>query len=346
VKLPPKIVRRVVLAPFVLALSLALIAASPALFAVAFMVDVVVRGGWRSVRLVAFGMAYLLYEVAGLTLMFVLWIRSGLGARLSSPDIQEAHYRFMSWWLRGINRAAVRFFRLRIQIEDRPVPTPGPILVFSRHAGPGNSLMLVGTLMVAYRRHPRVVMLAKLQWEPLFDIMLNRLPNRFIEHDPDKRDRYVHAIADLATGLGSQDAYVLFPEGHDFTPRLRLKAIAHLFTGGREEHARKAEAMHHVLPPKTGGVVAAITAAPEADVVFVAHTVLEDVGPFKNLWSRIPLDGPVFARYWRIPASEVPRDRNDLTEWLFDWWERIDRWVHDRMPMEAAVDPASRDVAS
>ena len=208
--------------------------------------------------------------------------------------------------------------------------------------------MLVGTLMIPYRRRPRVVMLAKLQWEPLFDIMLNRMPNRFIDHDPAKRDRYVRAIAELATGLGDQDAYVLFPEGHDFTPRLRLKAIAHLLKGGREEHARKAEQMRYVLPPKTGGVLAAINAAPEADVVFVAHTVLEDVGSFKSLWSRIPLDGPIFSRYWRIPAAEVPKGREELTEWLFEWWERIDRWVERRLAAAAAgaAGPGARTVSA
>lgn len=342
---PPKVVRRLVLAPFVFLLSLALIALSPVFFLIALIVDLIVRGGFRSVRLVAFGVAYLIYELAGLLVMPVLWLRAGFGTRLNTAKMQDLNYAFQRWWLRGINGAARACFRLRIVIEDRPQPTPGPVLVFSRHAGPGNSLMLVGTLMVGYDRRPRVVMLEKLQWEPLFDIMLNRLPNKFIGHDPAKRDHVLQAIAELASGLGDRDAYVLFPEGHDFTPRLRLKAIAHLLKGGREEHARKAEQMQYVLPPKTGGAITAITAAPEADVVFVAHTVLEDVGAFRNLWSRMPLKGPIYSRYWRIPAAEVPRDRDQLTEWLFEWWERIDRWVHDRMePLEAAgtAEPSGR----
>ncbi|HJP65954.1 MAG TPA: 1-acyl-sn-glycerol-3-phosphate acyltransferase [Actinomycetota bacterium] len=337
-KLPPMIVRRLVLAPLVFVLSLALVALSPLFFLIAFVIDLVVRGGFRSVRLVAFGAWYLIYELAGLVLMLVLWVRAGFGTRFHTPAIDDAHYRCQRWWLRGINGAAKVCFRLRIQIEDRPAPTPGPILVFSRHAGPGNSLMLVGTIMIGYQRRPRVVMLAKLQWEPLFDIMLNRLPNRFIEHDPNKRDAQVRAIAELAGGLGDQDAYVLFPEGHDFTPRLRLKAIAHLFKRGYQEHAQLAERMQHVLPPKSGGVMAAINAAPDADVVFVAHTVLEDVGSFKSLWSRMPMKGPIFSRYWRIPAAEVPREREELTRWLFEWWARIDQWVEQRL---ASMDPGA-----
>jgi hypothetical protein len=336
-RLPPKWVRRLVLAPFLFALSLAVLALSPAFLLVAFLIDLAVaRGKWPTVRLVAFGVVYLVYEVVGLVVMVVLWVAAGFGTRLSSPRMQRVHYGFMRWWLKGIFTAAVACFRLKIYIEERPTPRPGPILVFSRHAGPGNSLMLVGTLMIAYRRHPRVVMLAKLQWEPLFDVMGNRLPNRFIQHDPARRDFFVQAIADLATGLGDQDAYILFPEGHDFTPRHRIRAIAHLLKRGHEEHARRAAAMQHMLPPKSGGVTAAITAAPEADVVFVAHTVLEDVGSFKNLWGRIPLDGPIFSRYWRIPAAEVPRDPDLLTDWLYGWWAQIDQWVRTRQERQEA----------
>jgi hypothetical protein len=336
-RLPPKWVRRLVVAPLMFALALALLAVSPALLLLAFLFDLVVaRGEWPTVRLVAFGVVYLVYEVIGLVAMVMLWVASGFGTGLSSPRMQDVHFAFMRWWLKGIYAAAVACFRLKIYIEDRPTPRPGPILVFSRHAGPGNSLMLVGTLMIAYRRRPRVVMLAKLQWEPLFDVMGNRLPNRFIQHDPSRRDYFVRAIADLATGLGDQDAYILFPEGHDFTPRLRLRVIAHLLKRGHEEHARRAEGMQHMLPPKPGGVTAAIGAAPDADVVFVAHTVLEDVGSFGSLWSRIPLDGPIFSRYWRIPANEVPRGSEELTDWLYGWWGQIDEWVRLRLESQRA----------
>jgi hypothetical protein len=266
----------------------------------------------------------------GFVALFALWVASGVGWTIRSERMVDRHYGFMRWWLKGMNGAAVRLFRLKIWIEDRPKPRPGPILVFCRHAGPGNSLMLIGTLMIGYGRRPRIVMLAKLQWEPLFDVMLNRLPNRFIQHDPKHRDRYVEAIAGLASGLSERDAFVLFPEGHDFTPRLRLRAIAHLRRRGHHEDAEKAEDMARVLPPKRGGVMAAIGAAPGADVVFVAHTVLEDVGSFKDLWRRVPLDKPILARYWRISPEEIPPDQDELGRWLFDWWARIDDWIEDR----------------
>ena len=329
-RLPPRIVRRLILAPLALVLCLALIGLSPLLILAAAVADLFLPGSWRTVRLVAFVVCYLALEVAGLVLMFVLWIASGFGVRIRSEGMQNAHYGFMRWWLRQTNHVVRRCFRLSIHIEDPPSPKPGPILVFSRHAGPGNSLLLIGTLLVGFRRHPRIVMLAKLQWEPLYDTMLNRLPNRFIRHDPTRRDLYTTAIGDLARGLGQMDAFVLFPEGKDFTPRVRMRAIEYLRGKGYDRSAVRAEKMEHVLPPRHNGVIAAIDSATDADIVLVAHSVLEDIGSFKDLWSRIPLKHPVHARYWRIPPSEVPHDRDEVIEWLYVWWERIDRWIEER----------------
>ncbi|MGH2726429.1 MAG: hypothetical protein ACRDKS_05580 [Actinomycetota bacterium] len=328
--LPPRIVRRLVLAPLALLLCAAVVVLSPALLLAAAIADLALPGNWRTLRLAAFVVGYVALEIAGLLAMFGLWILGGFGLWIRSSRMQAAHYWFMRWWLRSMDRIVRRLFRMRILIEDRPVPRAGPILVFCRHAGPGNSLLLIGTILVGYKRRPRIVMLAKLQWEPLYDIMLNRVPNRFIKHDPARRDLYIDAIGDLAAGLGDEDAFVLFPEGKDFTPRVRMRAIDYLRGKGHHRSAERAEKMTYVLPPRHNGVMAAMESAKDADIVLVAHSVLEDVGSFKELWSRIPLAHPIHARYWRIPPGEVPRDRDQLIEWLYGWWEQIDRWIADR----------------
>ena len=329
-RLPPRLVRRLVLAPFVFVLCLVLLAASPIVLAVAAIADLFLPGRFRTVRMVAFVAGYLALEVVGLVWMFVLWVASGFGATLRKPAMQNAHYAFMRWWLMRVHAIARRTFGLRVHIEHPPQPRLGPVLVFSRHAGPGNSLLLIGTLIIGYRRRPRIVMLAKLQWEPLYDVMLNRVPNRFITHDPARRELYTDAITDLASGLGEQDAFVLFPEGKNFTPRVRTRAIDYLRSKGHGSSAERAEKMRYVLPPRHNGVMAAINSARDADVVLVAHSVLEDVGTFKELWSRIPFERAVTARYWRLSSDDVPRETDELIAFLYDWWERIDRWVADR----------------
>lgn len=325
-RLPPKLIRRLVLAPIGFVLTLALLLISPIFLLLAFVADAFLPGSWRTLRLAAFGTGYLALAVTGFVWLFFLWIASGFGLRMRSPRMQTAHYDFMRWWLYLMDRMVRKLARIKIYIEDRPQPRPGPLLVFCRHAGVGNSLMLIGTILVGYQRRPRIVMLAKLQWEPLFDIMLNRVPNRFIKHDPKRRDLYLKAIGELASGLGDKDAFVLFPEGKDFTPRVRQRAIEYLRGRGHEEAAERAEKMEHVLPPRHNGVMTAIKNAPDADIVFVAHSVLEDIGSLKELWSRIPLERPIHARYWRIPPAEVPKESEELN-WLYSWWERIDAWV-------------------
>ena len=335
-RLPPRIVRRIIIAPFALALCLTLLVFSPLILAATIVTDLIVQirrpGRFRTTRIAAFAIAYLALEIVGLVWMFVLWIASGFGAALRSERMQARHYAFMRWWLDRIHAVARRTFHLRVRIEDPPAPRAGPILVFSRHAGPGNSLLLVGTLLIGYQRRPRIVMLAKLQWEPLYDVMLNRVPNRFIRHDPKRRELYLETIAELADGLGPQDAFVLFPEGKDFTPKVRTRAIEYLRTKGFRANAERAEKMEHVLPPRHNGVMAAMSAAPDAEVVFVAHSVLEDVGTFKELWSRIPFERPIAACYWRVKQSEIPQERDACIACLFDWWERIDGWIaaHER----------------
>jgi hypothetical protein len=330
IPVPPRIVRRIVLAPVVLAGALLVVLLSPVLAVAALVMDVFAKRQ-RTLRVVGFGVAYCAYEVAGLLAVFGLWVTSGAGLRMQTPKVQDQHYRLMAWWLRGLRDVGSRLYHIEVAIEDRPVGKAGPILVFSRHGGAGNSLMLVATLMLDYDRHPRIIMLEKLQWEPLFDTLLHRLPNRFIRHGAEGRDAQLRAIGDLASGLGDRDAFVLFPEGHDFKPQLRLRAIAHLHKKGHHESAARAEQMANVLPPRHGGVTAAIANAPDADIVFVAHTLFEDVGSLGDLWHRIPLDAPVWARTWRIPPSEVPSDPQELISWLYAWWARIDAWISDHV---------------
>jgi len=325
---PPLVVRRVLLAPFVVLLCLALTLLSPLLLVTTLIVDVVWRGGLGLTRLAAFAVVYLASEATMIVSLFVLWIASGFGAfRLAS-----AHYALLRGWLRVISTAAISLLGLRIEIADPPRPRPGPLLVFGRHAGAGNSLMMIRTLMLRFRRRPRVVMLAFLQWDPVIDVVAHRVPSLFIEHDPEKSDYFVQAIGELANGMSDADAFVLYPEGHDFTERLRVRVIASLKRRGLHGAAARAESWERVLPPRHKGPLAAIQAAPEADVVLVAHTALEEIGSLRQLHNRLPLRRPIKARYWRVAAADVPHERDALIAWLYGWWETIDDWIAEHAP--------------
>jgi long-chain acyl-CoA synthetase len=334
-RLPPRFVRRLVICPLAVALALVLIGLSPVAFAVAFVVDLLMPRHWRTTRLVAVAVITLAFEVVGIVALFGLWIASGFGLTIRSPSTQDRHHRFMRWWLSGLLGVTDPLVGIRIEIEDRQPPRAGPVLVFSRHAGPWDSFLLVHALVRGYDRHPRVVMKAAMQWDPVVDIVGNRTPNRFVRPHAKDAHRYIEAIGDLAKGLGDHDAFVIFPEGGNFTEQRRRRGIARLLQRGDARHAREAEGMRNLIAPHPGGVMAAIRSAPEADVVFVAHEGLEDYESLLALWRAVPLSEPIRGRYWRVPPSKIPPPEEQV-DWLFNWWGAIDRWIASRRERGAA----------
>ena len=104
-----------------------------------------------------------------------------------------------------------------------------------------------------------------------------------------------------------------------------------LEAGGLHEEAEQARRMRHVLAPRPAGTIAALRAAPPGcDVFFVAHAGLDDLVSVVDLWRGLPMDRSVTARWWRVPAADVPRDAEAITPWLNAWWERVDTWIDDQ----------------
>jgi len=324
--LPPRWLRRLVLAPAIIGVTLTLLLTLPLWLLLAAAASPLLPGRLRALRVLWVLVVALVLEAAALFALLWLWFAAGFGLAVRRPLFQYLHYQLVGWYLRVLFQEARRVLRLRVEVEG---PDPDeyldrPLLVFCRHAGPGDSFLLVHALVNWYAREPRIVLAAALQWHPAIDIMLNRLPNRFLSGGGAQTER---RIGELATALDHNDAFVIFPEGGNFNERRRLAAIERLRARGLEEMARRSEAMRNVLPPRPGGVAAAIAAAPEADVVWVAHAGLDHLYTLADIWRELPLDSTVRMRWWQVPAGEVPRDPDAQREWLYSWWERIDAWV-------------------
>ncbi len=180
---------------------------------------------------------------------------------------------------------------------------------------------------------------AALQWDPAVDVLLNRLPNRFISPGRTRTASLEEQIGELATGLDDNDAFVIFPEGGNFTPRRKVSAIARLRARGLHDMAVRAEGLRNLLPPKPGGLLAAIDAAPDAGVIFVAHTGLDRMLTVSDVWRELPMDKQITMRFWSVPPDEVPSGREQRIEWLYDWWAKIDAWIEENRP---AVVPPER----
>ncbi|MGH2758007.1 MAG: 1-acyl-sn-glycerol-3-phosphate acyltransferase [Actinomycetota bacterium] len=325
--------RRLIVDPLAFGIALVGLALSPVVLFISAVADVFLPGRFRTTRLLLILVVFLACEIVGMVVGFVLWVASGLGAGLDGDRFQGAHHRFIAWWLERLIGAATKLIGLKIVLEDVPAPRAGAVLVFPRHAGPGDSLLIARTLMSGYKRRPRIVMKDTLQWSPTIDIIGNRLQACFIRPADRNASRFIERIADLAKGLGEQDAVVLFPEGGNFSLRRRESAIVKLRDSGRADYADRAEAMSHLLAPRPGGALAAIDSAPQADVVFVAHTGLEYLSSMPDLWASVPLRQPIVSRYWRIAPDDIPKDRDGQIDWLYTWWSTIDTWIESHAHM-------------
>lgn len=385
---PPRPIRRLVIAPMLVGVTAAALLALPLLLLAALVAVPTRRGRRRAVRLVWFVLAWLALESAALVACLGLWLASGFGGRVRSEPQQERHYALVRWFLASLFRVAVRVFRLTVQIEEPPL-TPEeaaarltrPVIVLSRHAGPGDSFLIIHHLLSRYHRRPRIVMKAALQLDPGLDVVINRLPHAFVRPRPPAPGEstapqpgvvgvgaaapggdgtvaapgvgvraaapggdgtvgkpgggggVISEIERLAAGLGPTGALVIFPEGGNFTVNRWRRGIQRLEQSQRHDEAARARRMAHLLPPRTGGALAAIAHAPTADVIFVAHTGLDHLVTVADVWRGLPMEQIIKARWWRVEAAEIPRGRAEQARWLYDWWERIDAWIAEHRPI-------------
>jgi 1-acyl-sn-glycerol-3-phosphate acyltransferase len=354
--LPPRLIRRLLLAPLVVVIAAGLVVLTPPVALLSATFSLIRRWtgrGHRSrlLRVVFLALAWSVGETAALTALLGLWIASGFGGRLDAEPYRTRHYEVMRWFLDLIFRAAGRACGLSVEVAAPPdamLAGDRPLIVLGRHAGPGDSLLLVHHLLTVCERRPRVVMKATLQLDPSLDIVANRVPNAFLRRRPPEgqgqgqgrgqgsgravgrpQSEQIRQVRRLAAGLGGRDALVLFPEGGNWTPARWRRGIERLRRRGHAELANRAAAMPNLLPPRTGGAFAAIGACPAADVIFVAHTGLDRLISVRDVWQSLGDDMTVRARWWRVPADDVPRSADHETQaaWLYDWWERLDGWI-------------------
>jgi 1-acyl-sn-glycerol-3-phosphate acyltransferase len=329
------LLRRLVVAPAVMGITALLWVLLPLWLVGAAAVSPWLPGRWRALRLLWIVVVYATLESVMLVVLLGHWFASGFGRRLRTPYWQGVHYDLVQGLMWVLFLEAKRVLRLEIATEG-PAPDahPGhPLLVCCRHAGPGDSFTLIHALMYWYNREPRVVLKDTLAWDPLISVLLTRLPARFISPHPGEGEDLESQIAELASGLDEDDAFVIFPEGGNFTAGRRDRAIARLRRLGLERMATRAEAMTNVLAPRPGGFLAALDAAPTADVVLVAHTGLDHLLTVGDLWRELPMDKRIVMRWWRVPRAEIPPDREGRIDWLFGWWERIDEWIEENRPV-------------
>ena len=351
--------RRLVVLPALFLLWALVVLASPVAMVVAGVVDGVRRAkGSPTVRLVVFALAYLSFEVAGVLAAFALWV-----TRPWRPERWAArNHRLQQWWTESLVRVAGPVLGLRLTIDEVdpddpgappgvvPVGAPGPVVVVSRHVSIVDSLPPAHRPGVEGDRRRRYVLTQGLRLDPCLDIVGHRLPNHFVVRGGEDRSAEIAALESLAAGMGADEAAVIFPAGGLFSPARRERMIRRL---AERESSRLpvARSLRHLLAPRAAGTLALLRAAPDADVVVLAHHGMEPIASFAALWRNVPLTRPVRVRLTRYRRHGLPSDDEGLAHWLDDQWAAMDGWL-DRAtravgaPDRAGADPSHRSSAT
>ena len=117
----------------------------------------------------------------------------------------------------------------------------------------------------------------------------------------------------------------------------RMALAAQQLEAGHLPLAQVAQSWQHVMPPKPGGVLAALQGAPTADVVWMAHTGLEGLADIAAIWRGDLVGKTVRVELWRTPRAQVPVEKPAQVAWLFQEWQVMENWVEAQHKVIAAT---------
>jgi 1-acyl-sn-glycerol-3-phosphate acyltransferase len=327
--MPPASVRRPVTVTLWLLVSIAVLVLSPVLLALAALASAV-TGRPQMLIFTRLAVVYFALELAVLIACGGLWLAACGGLLMKTPLFQRLHVALLRQFVHVFTLRWIALLEIEMAEEEtsaasRALEADGPLLFFSRHAGPGDTILLIDRLLTRYERSPSVVFKESVAIDPCVDLIAHRLPHAVL--DTADKEACEARIEEVAAGLGERGVLLLFPEGGNFTAERRRRAIRKLRRSGRRREAARAERMDHVLPPRPSGALAALRGNPGAEVVFAAHSGLGLAAFPREVWQQTPLTRTFTSAMWLAPVAERPADPEAQVVWLYDWWKRLDDWV-------------------
>ncbi|MHB8659471.1 MAG: 1-acyl-sn-glycerol-3-phosphate acyltransferase [Solirubrobacteraceae bacterium] len=327
--MPPAAVRRPLTVTAWLIMSIACLLLSPLLLALAAVLSFFAHRP-QPVLFTRLVIAYFARELWVLLACGALWVLSGFGVRMGSRRSQRRHVGLLRWFVHSLAQRMLTLLQIDIVRQltpeaERALATDRPLLCFSRHAGPGDTVLLIDQLLSHYKRQPSVVFKDTLAIDPCVDLIGHRLPHAVL--DKDDPERCEDRIREVSARLGPRGVLVLFPEGGNFTFERRRRALGTLHRKGRRREEARGRELAHMLPPHPGGALAALRGNSNAPVLFAAHTGLGLAAFPRELWRHTPIGRTLKTRMWIVAPSERPQDAQDQVRWLYDWWKRLDDWV-------------------
>lgn len=325
--------RRLITVPgYVVAWALWL-AATPFWLLLAIVVDVARRSRGVVLRSGVLVAVYLTCELLGMAASGMLWVWKGF-FRIDAERWTDSHFRLQAWWGTTLFAAVVRLFGLRVEVDGDADLGRGPYLLLVRHASTGDTLLASALVSGPRGLRLRYVLKQELLWDPCLDLVGNRLPHVFVDRFSDDSAGEVHRVQELARDLGPRDGILIYPEGTRFSPAKRQRILERFRQAGDAKMFEYARSLESVLPPRPGGTLGLLEAAPEADVVICAHTGFEGAASLAQIWKGALLQQVIRVQFRRIPRDQIPDGRDERLAWILQEWQRVGAWVQSQQPRE------------
>ncbi len=183
--MPPAVIRRPLTVTLWLVMSIVCLTLSPVLLALAALAAAV-TGRPQPLIFARLVVTYFALELATLIACGTLWLASGAGLLMGTQLFQRLHYRLLRWFVHGFVRRWVALLDIHVPAEEpteatRALETDRPLLFFSRHAGPGDTILLTDRLLTRFDRFPSVVLKQSVAIDPCVDLIGHRLPHAVLD---------------------------------------------------------------------------------------------------------------------------------------------------------------------
>ncbi|MEZ4473800.1 MAG: 1-acyl-sn-glycerol-3-phosphate acyltransferase [bacterium] len=333
--------RRLVMTLAYVLFGVLLVVSAPLWAPVTFVIDHVRKQSY--LRCIAFFTHFIWTGLFYLTQAQLYWVWKGGPFRDGGMLHTVRLWRVQRKWALRLLAGAMRLYRLDLKVEgaEEALAEPGPLLLLSRHVSFGDTILPFKIFEKRLPFQPRYVMKKELVWDPCIDMVGGALPNAFVRRGTDNPAREIEEVLKLHDGTGPADVVVVYPEGTRFTPQKRAQILERLRAkGASAEEIARAEAYHHVLPPRPGGAIALLEKK-ATDVIFLAHTGLEKVRTLRNLVDGSFVGTTLRVALWRISQRTVPAGREAMTAWLYARWTEVDAWVGRQTPEPEAPGPGA-----
>ena len=312
----------------------------PLLLVLAAVADLVLwlrrRKPWAGTRLTLFLWWFLFGEMQALVALGWIWLRAGGPWQRDSLKRRLGVYNLRPYWLRHNIRGIRTLFGLRFEIEGLEQVSPGPIVIMIRHASIIDNALPDVVIASHHGIGLRYVIKRELQAMPTIDIGGRWVPTIFLRRTSPDPDAEIKRMRGLATDLGPGEGILIYPEGTRHTDA-KLARVKEKLRESGSEVAPWADRLQNLLPPRLGGPLALLEETDGVDVVFCGHVGFDGFETVGDIWSGELVGKTIRMTMWRVPAAEIPGDRDGRTRWLYENWQRMDDWVGEHRDV-AVVD--------